>query len=501
MAARAFLGAPRAVAAAAWRRAGGVRGFASGLEKKGENRMFGGQVQKWTHASESTGTPMTFSVFLPPQVTQAGTKVPVLYYLSGLTCTDDNVTQKACAQRAAAAHGMVIVAPDTSPRGAGIEGEDESYDFGSGAGFYVDATVDKWAKNYNMYSYITKELPALINANFPVDSSRVGITGHSMGGHGALTIAMRHPDVYKSVSAFAPICNPTKCPWGEKAFTGYLGSVGAGKEHDATELMLARGPFPGWKDILIDQGAGDNFYSGSVNQLLPGNFEEACKAKGQPLTLRMQEGYDHSYFFISTFVEDHLKFHAAYLTGLLRWCPDAGMLPTTSVYSGPAETPATSGKEIECLAAVAFEPKKPLELVKVKVGPPQKGEVRVKHVAVALCHTDAYTLDGCDPEGLFPCILGHEASGIVESVGEGVEGFVPGDHVIPCYQAYCGACKFCKRPDINLCTSVRAYTGKGIMAGDSHTTTPTSSLRRSWTSTWPSTPETSRHKPSLRIVD
>lgn len=276
-------------------------------------KMFGGRVQKWTHVSDVTKTPMTFSVFLPPQAESQGT-VPVLYYLSGLTCTDDNVTQKACAQRAAAAHGIALVAPDTSPRGCNIEGEDDSYDFGSGAGFYVDATEPKWATNYNMYSYITKELPAIINTNFPVDSRRVGISGHSMGGHGALTIALRHPDVYRSVSAFSPICNPMKCPWGEKAFTGYLGSVEAGREHDATELMLSRGASPVLQDILIDQGTSDNFYSGPVNQLLTENFGEACKAKGQACTIRMQEGYDHSYFFIATFMEDHIAFHAKYLS-------------------------------------------------------------------------------------------------------------------------------------------------------------------------------------------
>jgi len=201
-----------------------------------------------------------------------------------------------------------------------------------------------------------------------------------------------------------------------------------------------------------------------------------------PVTFRMQAGYDHSYYFMSTFIADHLKFHVSFLTGKLQWCPDAGMLPSASVFSEPQDAPETSGKEIECIAAVAFEAKMPLELVKVKVGPPLKGEVRIKTSAVALCHTDAYTLGGCDPEGLFPCILGHEAAGIVESVGEGVTGFMPGDHVIPCYQAYCGECKFCYRPNINLCTSVRAYTGKGVMAGtetpDSHTKASPSTI--SW---------------------
>lgn len=285
------------------------------LEKKSDVRMFGGQLLKFTHASTSTSTPMTFSIFIPPQAKHG--KVPVVYYLSGLTCTDDNVTQKACAQRAAAAHGLAFVAPDTSPRGAGIAGEDDSYDFGSGAGFYIDATAEPWSINYKMYSYITAELPALINENFPVDGDRVGITGHSMGGHGALTLAFRNPQLYKSVSAFSPICNPTKCPWGEKAFNGYFGSVDAGKEHDATELMLARGPFPQFPDILIDSGTADNFWKGDVNQLLPENFLAACRAKGQQVTLRMQAGYDHSYFFIATFMDDHLAFHASNLKASL----------------------------------------------------------------------------------------------------------------------------------------------------------------------------------------
>jgi len=200
--------------------------------------------------------------------------------------------------------------------------------------------------------------------------------------------------------------------------------------------------------------------------LKPDTLKDVCEQRGISLTLRMQEGYDHSYFFISTFVKNHLEYHASHLTGLLRWCPDAGMPMAATPAAECNISGETAGQEIECWAAVAFEPKKPLEIMKVKVGPPQKGEVRIKHVAVALCHTDAYTLDGHDAEGLFPCILGHEASGIVESVGEDVTGFAPGDHVIPCYQAYCGACRFCQRPDINLCTSVRAFTGKGIMAGD-----------------------------------
>lgn len=272
--------------------------------------MFGGKVQNYSHPSTATKTGMEFSIFLPPQAATPGAKVPVLVFLSGLTCTRDNFTTKACAQRAAAEHGIALVAPDTSPRGADVAGEEEGWDFGTGAGFYVDATAEPFATNYNMSTYITEELPALIAAHFPaVDVSRMGVTGHSMGGHGALTLAMRNPALYKSVSAFAPICNPTQCPWGDKAFKGYLGSVEAGVAFDATELMKSAGPFPSL-DILIDQGGADSFLTGDVNQLLPANFEAACKEKGQQLTLRMQEGYDHSYFFIASFIDDHVAHHA-----------------------------------------------------------------------------------------------------------------------------------------------------------------------------------------------
>lgn len=280
------------------------------MEIKSTVVMFGGKVQKCTHESEATKTPMVFSIFLPPQAAVEGATVPVLFFLSGLTCTDDNFTQKACAQRAAAEHGIALVAPDTSPRGAGVAGEDDGWDFGTGAGFYVDATAEPFAANYNMYSYVTEELPALIGANFPaVDVSRMGVTGHSMGGHGALTIALKNPTKYRSVSAFSPICHPTACPWGTKAFTGYLGSVEAGAAHDATELMKSAGPFPSL-DILIDQGGADSFLTGDVDQLLPDHFEEACKEKGQQLTLRVQAGYDHSYFFIASFVDEHVAHHA-----------------------------------------------------------------------------------------------------------------------------------------------------------------------------------------------
>jgi S-(hydroxymethyl)glutathione dehydrogenase/alcohol dehydrogenase len=425
-------------------------------------RCFGGFLKRYEHKSPVLGgVAMKFAAFLPEG--SDTTKFPVVYWLSGLTCTDENFSQKAGAFEQANKLGLVIVLPDTSPRGDDVPDEDpHTYDFGVGAGFYLNATTDKYKTHYNMLDYVTKELPALVKDLLPVIPEKQSIFGHSMGGHGALTIALRNPGAYKSVSAFAPICNPTEVPWGKKAFPLYLGADEATwKQYDTVELIKKYTGPP--MRLLVDQGTADGFLN---DQLKPESLQKACDAAGMNLTLRMQEGYDHSYFMISTFVQDHLLYHHSYLTGKLRWCPDAGMLPSTSVYSGEPQTFDTAGKEIECLAAVAFEAKKPLELVKVKVGPPQQGEVRIKHHSVALCHTDAYTLDGLDPEGLFPCILGHEASGIVESVGPGVEGFVPGDHVIPCYQAYCGDCKFCKRPDINLCTSVRAYTGKGVMAGD-----------------------------------
>ena len=438
------------------------------------NRVFGGFLKKIKHASASTSTDMTFSVFLPPAARL--TEVPVLYYLSGLTCTDDNFCQKASAAFAAASkRGVAIVVPDTSPRGhESIEGEDDSYDFGTGAGFYIDATQEPWAKNYNMYSYVTSELPKFVNDAFPATSKTLkSITGHSMGGHGALTIALREgPEAYTSVSAFAPICNPTQVPWGKKAFEGYLGSVEAGAEHDATMLMKKANKmvFP---TILIDQGAADNFLSGEVNQLTPAAFVDACKAAGQPLRYREHEGFDHSYFFISSYVEDHINFHADALyeklasAGAVAPAPPAPSAPATEVDLDaiPEEFRATQGKQIECKAAVAWGPKEPLVTETITVDPPKAGEVRVKVVANALCHTDIYTLEGSDPEGLFPCVLGHEAGTIVESVGPGVTSVKPGDHVIPCYTPQCNRpeCIFCASPKTNLCPTIRGTQGAGMM--------------------------------------
>jgi S-formylglutathione hydrolase len=271
-----------------------------------EHKCFGGVQGYYAHASKEIGLETKFSVFQPPQA-KAG-KVPVLYYLAGLTCTEETFAIKAGAQRVAAELGLMLVAPDTSPRGANVPGEADAWDFGIGAGFYVDATREPWSKHYRMYSYVASELPVLISGKFPADTQRQGIFGHSMGGHGALVCALRNPGQFKSLSAFAPIAAPMRCAWGKKAFKGYLGDDHAAwREYDASEL-IKRARFPG--PILVDQGLADKFLA---DQLYPEVLEAACRDAGQPLTLRRQEGYDHGYFFISTFMEDHLRHHAAQL--------------------------------------------------------------------------------------------------------------------------------------------------------------------------------------------
>jgi S-formylglutathione hydrolase len=273
------------------------------MEQLSANKIFNGSQEVWTHESAVCGCTMRFGIYLPSQAEHE--KVPALYWLSGLTCTDENFATKAGAQRVAAELGVAIVMPDTSPRGLSLPGEDDSYDFGSGAGFYLNATQSPWVGHYNMYDYVVSELPALINANFPVAGERVSISGHSMGGHGALTIALKNPAKYRSVSAFSPIVAPTQVPWGQKTFRGYLGEdENSWKQYDATELVESR-QFDG--EILIDQGDADDFLK---EQLKPQLFAEACRSAGQPLNLRMQAGYDHSYFFIASFIEDHLRFHA-----------------------------------------------------------------------------------------------------------------------------------------------------------------------------------------------
>jgi S-formylglutathione hydrolase len=272
-----------------------------------QNRCFGGVQGTYAHESTETGCTMRFGVYLPPQA-QKG-RVPSLYWLSGLTCTEENFIVKAGAQRVAAELGLAIVVPDTSPRGLNLPGEADSYDFGLGAGFYVDATEEPWARGYRMYSYVAKELPNTVAVSFPVDRSRVGIFGHSMGGHGALTIALKNPEAYRSVSAFAPICSPMRCAWGEKALTGYLGPDRTRwRQYDTTALLEDRG----WSGppLLVDQGTKDPFLD---DQLKPDLLKQACVRRNVPLELRMQEGYDHSYFFIASFIEDHLRFHARVL--------------------------------------------------------------------------------------------------------------------------------------------------------------------------------------------
>ena len=277
-------------------------------ETVSENICFGGTQGVYQHVSQQLNCDMKFAVFTPPQA--ASQPYPVLFWLSGLTCTEENFTVKAGAQRVAAELGLVIVAPDTSPRGVDIPGQDDAYDFGSGAGFYVDATQAPWASHYQMYSYITGELPALIFKHFPARADAQGIMGHSMGGHGALIIALKNPDTYRSVSAFSPIVAPSQVPWGQKALAGYLGDdKSAWAEYDSTALVSAGRTHPG--KILIDQGDADNFLD---EQLRPTLFQDACAIAGQDCEIRMQPGYDHSYFFIASFIEDHLRHHAKALS-------------------------------------------------------------------------------------------------------------------------------------------------------------------------------------------
>lgn len=278
------------------------------METVSEVRSHGGTQGVYRHASSATGTDMTFAVFVPPHA--PGTKLPVLWYLSGLTCTHANVMEKGEYRAACAKHGVILIAPDTSPRGDDVPDAEGEYDFGKGAGFYLDATQEPWSQHYRMRSYIENELPALIAENFPADMARQGITGHSMGGHGALTIALRNPDRFRSVSAFSPICAPAQVPWGEKAFSRYLGDDRAAwAQHDAVALIEAGARLP---DLLVDQGSTDNFLDEQLGTPL---LTAACEAAGIAAEIRMQEGYDHSYFFISTFMADHVAWHAERLRG------------------------------------------------------------------------------------------------------------------------------------------------------------------------------------------
>tara|TARA_B100001173_G_C16019051_1_gene561147 strand:+ start:160 stop:1011 length:852 start_codon:yes stop_codon:yes gene_type:complete len=273
------------------------------IEQFGASKNFGGWTKMFSHPSESCGGEMKFSVFLPPQAESGN--VPVLYWLSGLTCNHENFITKAGAQQYAAQSGIMLVAPDTSPRGAGVQGEDDDYDLGSGASFYINATEDKWAANYRMEDYIIHELPKIIGVNFPVVKGKESIFGHSMGGHGALTLALKNPGRFCSVSAFSPICAPSQCQWGEKVFTNYLGeNRESWKKHDANELIQKSTlEIP----LLIDQGGDDPFLEKELNFEL---FRNTCEKRNQKLTARLQSGYDHTYYFIATFMEDHIQHHA-----------------------------------------------------------------------------------------------------------------------------------------------------------------------------------------------
>ena len=274
------------------------------LETLSEHPAFGGVQGFYRHASDTIGLPMKFGVYRPPQAL-AGAPVPALVWLAGLTCTEETFAIKAGAQRAAAELGLMLVTPDTSPRDTGVAGASESWDFGDGAGFYLDATQAPWAPRWRMESYVTQELPQLMAAYFPWQREKLGVFGHSMGGHGALTLALRHPRMFGSVSAFAPVAAPSQCPWGEKAFTRYLGEDRAAwAAHDATELIRSGARAP---SLLVDQGLGDKFLD---TQLRIDEFEAACREAGQSLTLRRHAAYDHGYYFIASFVEDHLRFHA-----------------------------------------------------------------------------------------------------------------------------------------------------------------------------------------------
>ena len=281
------------------------------MKKISDTKSFAGTQAVYSHASATCACDMRFAVYTPPEGEHEAGPYPALYWLSGLTCTEENFIAKAGAQRVAAELGLVIVAPDTSPRGTSVPDDpDGAYDLGLGAGFYLDATQTPWAKNYKMYSYVTQELPALIEKELAIDPARAGIFGHSMGGHGALTIHLKNSEKFKTCSAFAPIVAPREVPWGKKAFSNYLGSdERAWAKYDATALVQK---IPSAAEILIDQGTADNFLA---EQLKPEIFAAACQAAGQKLTLRMQDGYDHSYYFISTFIEDHLRWHHARLTG------------------------------------------------------------------------------------------------------------------------------------------------------------------------------------------
>jgi S-(hydroxymethyl)glutathione dehydrogenase/alcohol dehydrogenase len=365
----------------------------------------GGVLHRVQHRSTSTGTDMTFAIFLPSSHARTGgtssssmeRPYPVLFWLSGLTCTDQNFCQKAGGPAFATAEqaGIAIVVPDTSPRGGSdVADEPDSYDLGQGAGFYVNATKDPWKAHYQMETYVGTELPELVLTEWNVGGDNVrSLSGHSMGGHGALTLALKSAiknqegsPTWVSVSAFAPICHPTACPWGAKAFTNYMGSVEAGSDHDATLLLTKIGRSV-YDDIMIDEGTSDEFVA--AGQLLLSDLEEAAAKVGQKLSVRRLQGFDHSYHFMAAFIGEHVAYHAAKLRVAAGRVAARNALESKAkaLARSPDDAASTAGKPIRCRAMVARAPKQPLVLEEITVDPPQAGEVRVKVVANALCHT------------------------------------------------------------------------------------------------------------------
>jgi S-(hydroxymethyl)glutathione dehydrogenase / alcohol dehydrogenase len=365
----------------------------------------GGVLHRVQHRSSSTGTDMVFAIFLPSSyatrsgsseeaASKAGPPFPALFWLSGLTCTDQNFCQKAggpAFAEAEKAGGVALVVPDTSPRGESVP-DDDKYDLGQGAGFYVNATQDPWKAHYQLESYVSEELPALVLAEWGVGGSNVrSVFGHSMGGHGALTVALKSALLndeakpsWVSVSAFAPICHPTACPWGQKAFASYLGSVEAGTDHDAT-LLLAKIGRPVYDDIMIDEGTDDEFVA--AGQLLLSDFEQAAAKVGQKLAVRRLPGFDHSYHFMAAFVAEHVAYHAKKLRIAAGKVAATQALAAKAAMLDASPDMSTAGKPITCKAMVARAPKQPMVLETITVDPPRAGEVRVKVVANALCHT------------------------------------------------------------------------------------------------------------------
>jgi S-(hydroxymethyl)glutathione dehydrogenase / alcohol dehydrogenase len=451
----------------------------------------GGTLLRCSHTSPcSNSTRMTFAIFLPSmyfvqmksyetnhkedkevqqqqiqqqqiqqQQMMLQLQLPSLYFLSGLTCTDENFCTKAgpTAFPIAEQHNLVLILPDTSPRGPNVPDDPSANDVGQGASFYCNATTISYRDYFHMETYITTELPTLVQSIFHLPSALKSIMGHSMGGHGALTLALKHPTLYQSVSALSPICHPIQCPWGQKAFTQYFGNatdnLETWKQHDATELLARQAQTTQkcqYDNILIDQGTEDEFVA--AQQLLLHDFEQMAQQVQQPVTIRHQKGMDHSYYFIAAMMSDHIHYHMQYLRTAVGCAlatihtikqqqssvlsvQDVAVVPSstnvkttaTTTEPDPTTTTLTTATKsvqvvalpITCYAMVARAPKTPLVREIITVAPPQPYEVRVRVIANALCHTDMYTLDGHDPEGLFPCILGHEAGAIVEAIGEG----------------------------------------------------------------------------------